>query len=203
MAQSANLNEETLQKIEEIQNAIAKTRTDTEMELDTIDGEIQELKIELAEAQQKEETDKINEENSTSSLPITDEELAAYGFDTEAKREAWSHLVPEMQEAIVDLTDYARESGIEVTYNSKISIFRTFEEQVEIYNSSRPGYAAKPGNSRHESGEAVDITIPGADKNDPNDPSYKLLGKYWQSLGYTWGGTWNHCEPWHFDLRQK
>ena len=144
-----------------------------------------------------------SKEYSISTLPVTDEELAEYGFDTEAKREAWSHLVPEMQEAIVKLTDYAHSIGIEITYNSKISIFRTFEEQQEIYNTSRAGYAAKPGNSRHESGEAVDITIPNADKNDPNDPSYRALAEYWMDMGYTWGGTWNACEPWHFDLRSN
>ena len=145
--------------------------------------------------------EETSKEYSVSTLPVTDEELAEYGFDTEEKRDAWSHLVPEMQEAIVKLTDYAHSIGIEIKYNSKRSIFRTFEEQQEIYRTSRPGYAAKPGNSRHESGEAVDITIPNADKNNPNDKSYRALAEYWMDMGYTWGGNWNACEPWHFDLR--
>jgi len=139
---------------------------------------------------------------SLSPLSLSKKELSAYGFDTREKQDAFRHLTPEMQRAVVKLTDYAKSQGIKITYSSKRSIFRTRAEQVNIYKNSRPGFAATPGYSRHESGEAVDITIPGADKDNKNDPKYKKLAAYWQSMGYTWGGKWQHCEPWHFDLRK-
>lgn len=165
----------------------------------TAQAEVNKIQAAL-DARQKSD---IENEGKVNKMPTTEEELAAYGFDTAEKRDAWNHLVPEMKEAIVALTDYAKSQGIKITYNSKISIFRTYEEQARIYKKSRPGYAAKPGHSRHESGEAVDITIPGADKNNPNDPKYKKLAQFWEGMGYTWGGRWNSCEPWHFDLRKK
>jgi hypothetical protein len=34
---------------------------------------------------------------------------------------------------------------------------RTYQEQVDIYRTSRPGYAARPGTSRHGHGEAGDL----------------------------------------------
>ena len=141
--------------------------------------------------------------NNTSPLNLSDSELTAYGFDTAEKRTGFRQLKPQMQRAVIELSDYAKSQGIKITYGSKRSIFRTRAEQEAIYRSASPGYAAKPGSSRHESGEAVDITIPGANKNSKNDPQYRKLAEKWQSMGYTWGGNWNHCEPWHFDLRPK
>lgn len=147
-------------------------------------------------------TVKINTtSNKTSPLNLSDSELTAYGFDTPEKRAGFRQLKPQMQRAVIELSDYAKSQGIKITYGSKRSIFRTRAEQEAIYRTTRPGFAAKPGYSRHESGEAVDISIPGANKNSKNDPQYRKLAEKWQSMGYTWGGTWKHCEPWHFDLR--
>lgn len=153
----------------------------------------------------KAKSSNINTRNTFSGqkLKLSTEELCKMGFDTKEKRDGWNSLKPEMQNAVYKLTKYAESQGIKITYGSKRSIFRTYAEQSAIYKSARKGFAAKPGNSRHESGEAVDITIPGANKNDKNDPKYKKLAQYWENMGYTWGGTWNHCEPWHFDLRAK
>ena len=182
---------------QEHDNYKSEAITSAKSEIESAQNYVNEINTAINNLDNKE----IEKEYSISNLPVTDEELAEYGFDTQEKRDAWSHLVPEMQEAIVKLTDYAHSIGIDIKYNSKRSIFRTYEEQQEIYRTSRPGYAAKPGNSRHESGEAVDITIPNADKNNPNDKSYRALAEYWMDMGYTWGGNWNACEPWHFDLR--
>ncbi len=140
--------------------------------------------------------------NSYTRLNLSNKQLTSYGFNTKEKQDAFRHLTPEMQHAVVKLTEYAKTQGIEISYNSKRSIFRTYAEQAQIYKTARPGFAAKPGHSRHESGEAVDIKIKGANANDKNDPQYKKLAAYWQRMGYTWGGNWRHCEPWHFDLRR-
>lgn len=143
-----------------------------------------------------------NNSQSFAPMNLSDKQLAEYGFDTPEKRQGFRSLKPEMQHAVVKLTDYAKSEGIKITYKSKRSIFRTRAEQEAIYRTARSGYAAKPGSSRHETGEAVDITIPGANSSNKNDPQYKKLAAFWQNMGYTWGGNWKHCEPWHFDLRR-
>ena len=143
-----------------------------------------------------------NNSQNFSAMNLSDKQLTEYGFDTPEKRQGFRSLKPEMQHAVVKLTDYAKSEGIKITYKSKRSIFRTRADQEAIYKTTRPGFAAKPGSSRHETGEAVDITIPGANSNNKNDPQYKKLAAFWQNMGYTWGGNWNHCEPWHFDLRK-
>lgn len=143
-----------------------------------------------------------NNSQNFSAMNLSDKQLTEYGFDTPEKRQGFRSLKPEMQHAVVKLTDYAKSEGIKITYKSKRSIFRTRAEQEAIYRTARPGFAAKPGSSRHEAGEAVDITIPGANSSNKNDPQYKKLAAFWQNMGYTWGGNWNNCEPWHFDLRK-
>ena len=92
-----------------------------------------------------------------------------------------------MQHAVVKLTDYAKSEGIKITYKSKRSIFRTRAEQEAIYRTARSGYAAKPGSSRHETGEAVDITIQvqtPAIKMIHNTKISCVLAKYGLYLGW-------------------
>lgn len=144
--------------------------------------------------------------NTGERLKLSDAELKRYGFDTPSKVDAFNHLTPKMQRELVDLTKYAESQGIKITYGSKISIFRSYEEQARLYRQKGSRGAAKPGSSLHESGKAVDITIVGANSHDKNDPQYKKLAAYWENKGYRWGGRWGYpgcrtkCEPWHFDL---
>lgn len=132
-------------------------------------------------------------------LQLSTQRLTEMGFNTASKREGWNSLRPEMQRALVELTRYAESKGIKIGYNSKRSIYRTYNEQAQIYKTARKGYAARPGNSRHESGEAVDINI----LNGNKEAARKILGQYWEKMGYTWGGRWRHTETWHFDMRPK
>ncbi len=141
---------------------------------------------------------KMNKSNLPK-LQISNERLTQMGFNTASKREGWNSLKPEMQRSLVKLTEYAESKGIKIGYNSKRSIFRTYQEQAQIYKTARKGYAARPGHSRHESGEAVDINILSGNK----EGARKILGQYWEKMGYTWGGRWRHTETWHFDLRPK
>ncbi len=195
----ATISPEVQEIITTAKNEIKSLEAQEKAALEEIDSQVQNLKTGLSGLKTDKETAKVISENSI--LPTTDEELARYGFDTEEKREGFRNLTPEMKEALVKLTDFAISQGIQITYSSKYSIFRTRADQELMYRQSKPGFAAKPGTSRHESGEAVDISIPGANSNNPNDPQYKLLAEYWQDMGYTWGGNWENCEPWHFDIR--
>lgn len=143
----------------------------------------------------------VNKAGWGNALNLSNAKLTQMGFNTAEKQWAFRQLKPEMQNAVLKLTEYAESQGIKISYNSKRSIFRTRADQEAIYRTARKNYAAKPGSSRHETGEAVDIHIVGT--KNTNDPKYKKLGEYWQSMGYMWGGNeWKSAtEPWHFDLR--
>lgn len=133
-------------------------------------------------------------------LNLSVQRLTEMGFDTPSKREAFYCLKPEMQIAIDKLTKYAEANGIKIGYKSKRSIFRTYQEQAAIYKTARKGYAARPGHSKHESGQAVDLYVKGANAASKREK----LGRYWEkNLGYFWGAHFKTIyEPWHFDLRK-
>ena len=192
------ITDEIKEKIENAEKEIDKIKETEASEVEKIDEEIETLKIELAKLKEEEKTKEILDANAVKGkLPSTDEELAAYGFDTEKKREGWRNLTPEMQEAIVELTDYASSIGLKIGYGSEYSIFRTREMQQHLYDTLPKGQAAAPGKSKHETGEAVDIRIEGG-----SDADYTKLGEYWESMGYTWGGRFTAVrENWHFDIR--
>lgn len=140
----------------------------------------------------------------------TKEEFKAYGFDTDEKIRRFKMMDPKMQQEVIGLIDFAKANGLKISFGSPQSIVRTREEQQAIWNrnldknGNPTGFAARPGSSQHESGRAIDIRIEGANMSNKNDPRCKLLGQYWLSRGYTWGGTWTKAnEPWHFDLRPR
>ena len=146
----------------------------------------------------KEET----EIDNSSKLNLSKEELAKIGFDTPNLRERWKHLTPEFQKALIKLTKYAEKNGIKISYGKR-STWRSHHDQIELKNE-RGSYAAQPGHSPHEQGIAVDITTTSINGNTrSNRENQALLGAYWESLGYRWGGHFKNFtkEPWHFDLK--
>lgn len=101
-----------------------------------------------------------------------------------------SKLDPKMQEKTMQLLEYAKSQGMNVTITSG---YRTQAEQQELLRT-RPQYAAKK--SLHCVGKAIDITIVGG-----KDEDYKKLGDYAKSIGMRWGGDFRKVkERWHFDL---
>lgn len=101
-----------------------------------------------------------------------------------------SKLTPKMQEKTMQLLDYAKSQGMNVTITSG---YRTQAEQQELLRT-RPQYAAKK--SLHCEGKAIDIRIASG-----KDEDYKKLGDYAKSIGMRWGGDFSKVkERWHFDL---
>lgn len=85
---------------------------------------------------------------------------------------------------------------------------RTHAEQADIYNDGRtePGRVvtnAKPGDSYHQYGLAVDV-VPVAYKNmkdwNPEGPYWAKIGAIGKGLGLTWGGSWPKPDKPHFQL---
>lgn len=72
---------------------------------------------------------------------------------------------------------------------------RSHAQQAALYRNYLAGRAtfpaAPPGLSKHEQGLAVDIVV--------NPPALQAaLGRWWQSVGGTWGGQYQ--DPIHFEL---
>lgn len=83
---------------------------------------------------------------------------------------------------------------------------RSKEEQARLYAQGRttPGDIityAKPGQSRHESGRAIDVVPLKDGKPDWRSPHWSRLGALGHQLGLEWGGTWKKLtdRP-HFQL---
>jgi hypothetical protein len=107
----------------------------------------------------------------------------------------WSkikQLNPKTQAAVCKLYEKAHEKGLSFDISSGL---RTHEQQEKIYATARKGYAAKPGSSQHELGNAIDIQASASTK--------QALGKIWKNeMGYKWGQTFSKApEDWHFDTR--
>ncbi|TDC73906.1 hypothetical protein E1285_44060 [Actinomadura sp. 7K507] len=84
------------------------------------------------------------------------------------------------------------------------SSYRSYEKQEELYESMSPGMAARPGNSKHGIGVAVDF-CDGVQNED--SPQFKWLED--NSEKYDWiHPDWAYSspyEPWHweFDIGQE
>ncbi len=101
-------------------------------------------------------------------------------------------LDPEMQQKTMQLLDYAKSQGMEVSITSG---YRTKEEQKELQRT-RPQYAAK--DSPHTRGKAIDICIASG-----KDSDYEKLAAYAKSIGMRWGGDFSVKERWHFDYNWR
>jgi hypothetical protein len=90
----------------------------------------------------------------------------------------------------------ARAAGREVRLNSG---FRTFAEQKHLHDGhvrGLPGFnlAARPGNSNHQSGIAVDLDVKPGDGN----PNYEWLKREATRFGFV---RTVPSEPWHWEFR--
>lgn len=77
---------------------------------------------------------------------------------------------------------------------------RTYAEQDKLF--AKGGVTkARGGQSNHNFGIAIDVTIFDGAKPVWESPKYQTLGKLGKSLGFTWGGDWQSFkdEP-HFQL---
>jgi predicted chitinase len=70
--------------------------------------------------------------------------------------------------------EYRQKTGKKITVSGPRSAYRTYEQQVQIYKTARPGYAATPGSSNHGFGFALDINTADANRAE----SLGLLKKY-------------------------
>ena len=105
----------------------------------------------------------------------------------------------------VMMSNAATKDGVTLKVNSA---FRTMEEQTQIYNERKnpaiaavKGTAAKPGQSNHQSGIALDIDV-GMTKADyiakRYSATYLWLVKFAAEFGYDHAEGASVNEPWHW-----
>ncbi len=202
-----------------------KTTTDTikvsQNNIDAINQDLQKYEVKLTSITESEEVnntfkeyqiveDLSNIENGDVTQGIMLElgiysldDIINWGSSADDKKTRFAKLTPEMQEDVLRLAVYAQSQGHTIGFNSPQGIFRTYDEQVRTYATSRPGYAAKPGRSLHGKGLAVDINVDGSRINQTSE-TVRMLADYWtKDLGNSWGGNWKSIfEPWHFEIRK-
>ncbi|MDO4544961.1 MAG: M15 family metallopeptidase [Bacillota bacterium] len=110
--------------------------------------------------------------------------------------EKYQSMVPEAAEAFENLCDGAADSGYEIVCTTA---YRPYEYQKKLYDSYVSGkgqgyanmYSARPGESEHQTGLAVDVSSPSVD--------YRLESRF----GDTEEGKWlaEHCAGYGFILR--
>lgn len=116
-------------------------------------------------------------------------------------------LYPPFLERVLWVVERCREEGAEYW---AISGFRSHQEQAVLYFQGRttPGPIvtnAKPGDSLHNYGLAVDFCLDGYVHRRGLQPdwriaSYDVLGRWATKAGLEWGGTWKNPDRPHVQL---
>lgn len=130
--------------------------------------------------------EKVSNKLNKTSGEIVPGGMSLEGIQTKLPKEKIYNLDPNVRELFTGMAkEYNTLTGKSIPVNEA---FRSFEDQQVLYNKY-PGKAAKPGNSTHEYGLAVDINSEVANELD----SLGLLRKY----GFTRpiGGEKWHLEP--------
>lgn len=99
-----------------------------------------------------------------------------------------------------DFIEAVKANGIDL----KITFgFRTFKEQQDLYDQGRtkPGKIvtkAKPGQSFHNYGLAIDVVPIVNGKADWESKHWNKIGEIGQVCGFEWGGGWKFVDRPHF-----
>lgn len=140
-------------------------------------------------------------EPARSSAPI-----APTNIQSGRNQRVLSGLMPELKPLAQKLVETLAQQGINVVLTNGL---RTMEEQEKLYQQGRTTKGgvvtnARPGNSKHNYGAAVDVAIIN-DKGQPSWPDdnelWEKIGIVGESLGLRWGGRWKgFTDRPHFEL---
>lgn len=174
-----------MSKIQEIQTLLGVTA-------DGKWGPKSQAALELAKAQSfGEPTPSVAEPPPTNQPPSS-------GLVDPRSEAAIATLHRKVQPVARQFVNLAAQNGITIKITSGT---RTYAEQNKLF--AQGGVTkARGGQSNHNFGIAIDVTI--FDGKNPvwESPKYKELGQMGKSLGFEWGGDWKSFkdEP-HFQLR--
>lgn len=115
-------------------------------------------------------------------------------------------LHPAIRGMAQNFLDAAKARGIDLRITSGL---RTFAEQQALYDQGRtkPGKIvtnAKPGQGFHNYGLAIDVIPFVNGKPDWNTTLWPEISTIGKSLGFSWGGDWEHFKDFpHFEYPQN
>lgn len=132
-----------------------------------------------------------------SKLADRSKEKSVNGQTVKQNQKKLLELDPEMQEHVVTILQLAAKEFPEFDWTIA-SGKRTKKEQAELYAKGPSVTKAKPGQSRHEPGLAVDI-YPMTKKGIPSykeaKQAYDYLGNLAGEFGLLWGGAFDWKGP--------
>ncbi len=102
-----------------------------------------------------------------------------------------SQVAPELAARVRAMAATLSARGITIRV---ISGFRSYASQSALYaaRARNPNPVAAPGTSKHESGNAVDLSVVGG--------TWAQVGAAGEALGLRWGGRFSKPDPGHFEL---
>jgi LAS superfamily LD-carboxypeptidase LdcB len=104
----------------------------------------------------------------------------------------WAEVEVKTAAAFLEMQQAASDEGVSLTIYSG---FRTHESQIALYQRWREGrgnLAARPGHSRHQSGQALDLAL--------DEATYLWLTKRAREFGFRRTVA---SEPWHWEFFGK
>ncbi|MDD4565623.1 MAG: M15 family metallopeptidase [Eubacteriales bacterium] len=154
----------------------------------------------------------VNKENSVPP-DYKPDDLKAIKYFAPDRSEASRYMRAEAAEAFHQMVDKAAEAGVEIKMTTA---YRSYHFQKNLYDNyvARKGqaeadtFSAKPGQSEHQTGLAVDVSSPSVGYQLSNDYGDKVEGKWLAENAYRFGFilrfpkgkehiTGFQYEPWH------
>lgn len=115
-------------------------------------------------------------------------------MDKESERKLLG-VSPALASRVHEMADALSRRGIAVRVTSGL---RSIEKQRALYadRASNPNPVAKPGTSKHEQGQAIDVGPVGK----TSAAIWQAIGEEGKRTGLRWGGDFVKRDPVHFEL---
>jgi hypothetical protein len=128
-------------------------------------------------------------------LDDDDSSLSTMGSLDSSSDKLLGSIKPELASRVRSMAGALAARGITIRV---VSGLRSTAKQAALYANrfTSPLPVAKPGTSKHERGEAVDVAIVGKSSSKLWD----VVGEEGERVGLRWGGRFNRPDPVHFEL---
>lgn len=127
-------------------------------------------------------------------------------YASQNNRNKIKELDPLMQQAVVELMEYAHAQGIPFEIKEgycPAEVRKARRDKAIEEGKGREAFYAKDGNSKHIFRKAIDL-----DRKVTSPEDLKRLGQKWTAMQCEWGGRWKNTdhsrtEIWHFALEAQ
>ena len=85
------------------------------------------------------------------------------------------------------------------------AFYRTPEQQNRLFNKGKSkcdGYSKISNHQKWQAGDLLNLSNPIFEPIWVVSINYDILGKFWEAMGGTWGGSWiNFIDQYHFEIK--